>query len=257
VLAGLRLNKVYNGMTQKKHILSINVVLLAISIGLSWKLSRDWRASANRQLETSTSAAAETANFNLPPEPLPTGAGGLVVAENLFSKDRNNEVTLPAAAPAAPPPPLPVVVGTMRLGSSYEALMAENAQNASAAFKQVKTGATVGGYKIAEIRDDEVVVEFNGEKTTINVYLSASGVARNSGRSAGPETAAAPPTQPRVDSSTAPAASGNSQSVAASAPAPVQLPSPDPLLKITVEGNRRRYERTTMFGPQIWYEDIK
>lgn len=243
-------------MTQNKHILTMNVVLLAIAVTLSWKLLADWKTSAVRQTETA-GRPVDNLGFNVPSEPVLSAAGGQVVAANLFSKDRNSIVELPPAAPATPPPPLPVVIGTMKLGSSYEALMAESAQNASTAFKQVKVGGSIGGYKVAEIRDDEVIVEFNGEKTSINVYLSASGVARNAGRTVAAEAPPAAASAPRVETSSAPAPASNSQTVAAGTPAPVQLPSPDPMLKITIEGNRRRYERTTMFGPQIWYEDIK
>ena len=101
-----------------------------------------------------------------------------------------------------------------------------------------------------------MVVDLNGEKTTINVYLSSSNVLRNSARTT-PEPAPAAAIAPRVESSSAVSSSSPVQTAAAPAAGVTQLPSPDPLLKITIEGNRRRYERTTMFGPQVWYEDIK
>src|SRR5262245_3584737 len=129
-------------MTQRKHILGVNVVLLVAALGLGWKLVGDWRWNAVRQLDNLVDSRKGISGFVLPPERAPSGAGGQVVAANMFSRDRNNIVAAPAEE-STPPPPLPVVIGTMRLGSSYEALMAESAQNASTAFKQVRAGAVI------------------------------------------------------------------------------------------------------------------
>lgn len=232
----------------------VNLLLVAASVALGWKLALDWRSARDRQINSGLSANDNRPSYVPPASKAVAMAGGEVVSSNPFSPDRSSVIEQAAPVAAGPPPQLPVVVGTMRLGANYEALMAESAQTASTSFKQVKTGAVVGGYTVAEIRDDEVVVELNGERTTINVYLSSSGVARSTARTLVPTV----PSAPKVETSSTLSSSSPGQSVAASSAASsAQLPSPDPTLKITIEGNRRRYERTTMFGPQIWYEDIR
>jgi hypothetical protein len=243
-------------MTQSKQIIFVNLLLLGAVVGLAFKLAADWRSAAVHQLPVGTASTALGSSYTLPGATALV-AGSQVITRNPFSADRNSIVEVAKAVESGPPPVLPVVVGTMRLGGGYEALMAENAQTASSTFKQVKTGAVVGGYKVVEISDDEVVVELNGERTTINVYLSASGIARTSARTV--PAAESGPAAPRIESAGSQPATPSPQVSTAAAPvaAPVQLPSPDPMLKITIEGNRRRYERTTMFGPDVWYEDIK
>ncbi len=118
----------------------------------------------------------------------------------------------------------------------------------------MKNGEEMAGYKIVDIGDEKVVVEYRGEKTTINVYQSANSVPPL-------ETRSMPAATPVVESVSAPqpqeAAQPAQQTNANPAPAAASVPAADPGLKVTVEGNRRRFERTTPFGPQVWYENIQ
>jgi hypothetical protein len=240
-------------MNNKRNVVALNIALLGCAAWMAWTFYQGWTAGDGAAGTPAAAGDAPQDRYSLPPERLLTASGSQVIQRNPFSADRNILAEEAAAAPAGPPPQLPVVIGTMRLRDRYEALMAENAQNAGTSFKQVKVGDAFAGFTVAEIRDDEVVVELNGQKSIINVYLSSSSVVRNTGRTsveAAPAAAA-----PRVESASA--QPSVNAAAAASAAAGVQLPSPDPLLKITIEGNRKRYERTTMFGPQIWYEDLK
>jgi hypothetical protein len=243
-------------MNSKRKVAVLNAALLACAGWMGWSVYQGWQSSYAEAGVQQAGGSTLANRFTLPAERALTASGSQVIQRNPFSRDRNINVEEPAAAPAGPPPQLPVVIGTMRLRDHYEALMAENAQTASTSFKQVKVGDSYGGYKVVSVLDDEVVVDLNGEKTTINVYLSSSNVLRNSARTT-PEPAPAAAIAPRVESSSAVSSSSPVQTAAAPAAGVTQLPSPDPLLKITIEGNRRRYERTTMFGPQVWYEDIK
>ena len=246
-------------MTQRNQIIILNVALLAASMWLGLRLVDEWRKSLNPYSAGPIVSKPYVSAFTFPSTGSVSASGSQIIARNPFSPDRNS-IVAPSPVPASgPPPQLPIVIGTMKLGENYEALMAETVQSASTSSKQLKSGAVINGYKIVEIHDDEVIVELNGERSTINVYLSSSGVARSSARSgSGVESAGTQPAAPRIETSATQPMSGTSQ--AGSAPpssTAVHLPSPDPWLKITVEGNRRRYERTTMFGPDIWYEDIK
>lgn len=242
-------------MENKRKVMLLNAALLACAVWMGWAFYQG-RAAGSEALEAAAGDEAPRNRYALPADRAVTAAGSQVIARNPFSADRNIIVEEPVATvPAGPPPQLPVVIGTMRLRDHYEALVAESAANAGASFKQVKVGDVFAGYTIAEIRDDEIVVERSGQRSTINVYLSASSVVRNTARTVPAD--AAPPGAPAARVESAAAQPTVTTAAAAPAAAPVQLPSPDPWLKITVEGNRRRYERTTMFGPQIWYEDIK
>ena len=138
--------------------------------------------------------------------------------------------------------------------------MAEAAQAQSRRFRRVKTGEQFGPFTVVEIRDEAVVLELDGKKTTLNVYQSANSVARAEARSA-PATAANAPVvetagSPAGGAAAAPAAPAQ-ESSAVPPTVPTVAPGVDRYLKMTIEGNRRRYERQTPFGPQVWYEEIQ
>ena len=97
---------------------------LAIAAGLlAWRLAAEWQR-ANLRYSTLSRANTERPAAVLPNparrEPPPAQE---IVAKNLFSPDRNNEIA--QAVKSEPLPPVPVVFGTMKLGENYEALMAE------------------------------------------------------------------------------------------------------------------------------------
>jgi hypothetical protein len=133
--------------------------------------------------------------------------------------------------------------------------MAERGQSARPSFRRIKTGEQLAGYTVIEIGDEKVVVDYQGTKTTIDVYQSANSVPRGDTRS--PTTAQSgsgslpSPPQPQASSIAA------SSSTPAAAKTPVTPSSPEPGVRMTIEGNRRRMERSSPFGPQVWYEDIQ
>ncbi|MBI4464610.1 MAG: hypothetical protein HY647_07890 [Acidobacteria bacterium] len=238
---------------RQQFLLHVGLALAALLLG--WRLVAEWRRTnqsryatpAQLQLASATLRPAISSN----PTPLATGE---IVAKNLFSPDRNSDLAQPE--PLKPVPPPPVVFGTMNLGQHYEALMAEGAGGGSRAFRRVRTGEQIGDYRVIEIRDNQVEVEFQGQKTTLDVYQSAKSVPRQqtstpaaaapvveTAGSASPQPAASSPPPPTVSS---PTSSGSGAGTA-----------PDPHTRVTIEGNRRRVERQTPFGTQVWYEEIR
>jgi hypothetical protein len=183
----------------------------------------------------------------VPQRPVPPIAE--IVAKNLFTPDRNNQT---AQAANVPPPPPPIVFGTMNLGGSYEALMAERGQPSRPGFRRVKKGEQIGGYSVVAISDEKVEVEYQGQKTTIDVYQSANSVPRTEARSA----PAPPPAETGGSLAPPPPSQAAPASTPANASGSAATGAPAPAVRITIEGNRRRMERMTMFGPQVWYEDI-
>jgi hypothetical protein len=246
---------------RSRQIWMLNAVLALCALAVGWRLAAEWKRGNERYARLAESSG-ERGAVAVPPDAARRrrGVNQQIVAKNLFSPDRSNEMERPERAESAGP--LPVVFGTMMLGNEYEALMAEAGQAESGRFRRVKTGEQLGGYTVVEIQDEAVIVEHEGQKTTVNVYQSANSVRRNEGRAA-PAGGNAPAPVVETVGQAAPAAgtsapAGAAQQSSASAPVvPSAPPGTDPFLTITVEGNRRRYERQTPFGPQVWYEEIQ
>lgn len=233
----------------RRQLLLVNVVLSIAAALLIFRLAGEWSTANLRYaaLEQQT----EDAPAYLPPvsQSRPVTAIRVIVEKNLFSADRNN-ILIQAEETVQPTSfQVPVVFGTIHLGDSYEALMAERSQAATGKFRRVKTGQRFGAYTVVEIQDEKVVIERQGQRTTLDVYQSANSIARQKARSAQP----AAPVVETAGSGTRPAPS---RQRAASRATAVQQSS-DPRVQVTIEGNRRRFERQTMFGPQVWYENIE
>jgi hypothetical protein len=144
----------------------VNLVLLAAVAGLAMKLRGDWLRANTRYGRLAPAAAATPApQAGMAATPSVTGAE-LIVANNLFSPDRNNTVVLVAESKPAPPDPL--LIGAMDLGSSRLALMTEGGERPGP-VKQVKEGEIIGGYKLVKIDSDFVTVEYEGQKKRIDV----------------------------------------------------------------------------------------
>ncbi len=237
--------------------------LCAVTALLAWRLVSDWRF-ANRRYSGGIHSAALSAPYtpsSAPQRPAPPVAE--IVAKNLFSPDRNNQVT--ETGSSEPPPPLPIVYGTVNLGGSFEALMAEHGTSARPSFRRIKKGEQLAGYTVVEISDEKVVVDFYGRKTTIDVYQSANSVPRGDARSVTSSASYLSPAengggilppQPPAQSSSIPASSSSPAASKASS-VPYTPPPSDSGIRVTIEGNRRRMERNTPFGVQTWYEDIQ
>jgi hypothetical protein len=235
----------------------VNAALAAGALLLAGRLVSEWdRGNARYDLLERQSAAGAGVGVVIAPEQPPAPVVE-IVAKNLFTPDRSSALQQVAViSPSAPPP---VVIGTMQLAGEYEALMAEGGASSTPRFRRVKVGQQVGPHTVVEIRDEAVVVEYQGIQTVVNVYQSAKSVLRaaSSAAPAAPRASAAPV----VDTVAAPggATSGTATSPG-TAPGGAANTSGERRIgdvTVTIEGNRRRYERWSMFGPQVWYEDIK
>ncbi|MBI1956006.1 MAG: hypothetical protein HYS38_06390 [Acidobacteria bacterium] len=224
-------------------------VLAVAAIWLAWRLVAEWgRANLRYAALAQANAQASAALLpSLPRSPLPPIQE--IVAQNLFSPDRNNNL---AQEKQAAPSPVPVVFGTMKLGEAYEVLLAEGGSSAGRGFRRVKQGEEFNGYTVVEIRDEKVVLEFAGQKTTVDVYQSANSVPR--------AQAPATPVAPVVEKTTAQPPASPPQAASPTAPAPaeaVSQPTANPAIRVVIEGNHRRYIRQTPFGPIEWEEEIQ
>jgi len=233
----------------RRQLLLVNIVLSIAAALLIFRLAGGWRSANLRYaaLERQT----EDAPAYLPPisGSRPATDTRMIVENNLFSADRNSMLIQEEETAQPASLQVPVVFGTIHLGETYEALMAERSEAATGKFQRVKTGQRLGAYTVVEIQDEKVVIELQGHRTTLDVYQSANSVAR-------PKPRSAQPAAPVVETAPAPSRQQSTAQRPASR-ATTARQSPDPGVRITIEGNRRRFERQTPFGAQVWYEDIE
>ena len=240
---------------QRRQTWLLNAVLAGFTILMGVRIAADWQKANERYGELARKTAVASTVPLVPATEVVSSTGRELIAKNLFTPDRNNDRPQETKAKAAVQ--LPIIIGTMRLGTAYEALMTE-AGPGPQRFRRVKQGEQVGPYVVAEIRDEAVVVEYEGQKTVVNVYQSAKSVIRAAGNTG--TTTGSAPASPVVESvASSPAAeSGTKPSGTSAQPneggtTAVGMPG----VRVRIEGNRKRFERDTMFGPQVWYEDIK
>jgi len=249
----------------RRQMLILNVILLLTALGLGYKLSADWKRTAQRQ-EALTAGAVSTAPSasGLPATTQAPSGLEAIVANNLFFSDRNNQI--PQAVEKKPAPPQPILIGTMNLGRTKLALLVE-ANQPSAMPRQVKEGETFGGYHLVEIGDNQVVLEWEGTKKTVDVSMTAVQVAAPAYT---PAASSAPPV-----SSTATAAvtitpgtppPPDTAKIIAGKQGPGEqfLPGStsrvayagDPLPPGTIINGYMKVERTSPFGKEMWWQKV-
>jgi hypothetical protein len=237
----------------RKPIVLLNLLLLAAVLGMAAGIRAAWQRNHMRYVVfAAASRPAGGSGFGAGAQAPPTLLDySELVNRNLFSSDRNN-VQPVVKKEKKQAPPVPLVIGTMNLGGGMVALMADPRQAASGSFKRVKTGEEIGVYKVIEIAEHKVVVEFDGEKTTLDVYESAASVA---GNVAAGYSAPAPASQ--VQTAVAAAAAGSGETAA-----PVTQAggspgaAPTAAEGVTIEGNYRVTRRMTPFGMATYRELI-
>lgn len=252
----------------RRQMLIINLVLLVAAVGMGAKLRADWKRANQRYAVLAESAKpASPASAALPAGAAPAADLPGIAAHNLFAPDRTNELPK-TAVERKPPPPEPIVIGTLNLGSGKIALLTEAAAPAGSTPRQVKEGEFFGGYKLVSIGDNQVTLEYEGQQKKVDVYTSARQVA------APPAVAAvAAPAAPRVVTMGSPVqqpapqpanVTGTGSSPTAVGPTGVIIPGTtsmyghkDNLPAGAVIGDRRKVVRTTPFGNEEWWELIK
>ena len=241
----------------RRPIVLLDLILLLAIVGLTAGIRAAWqRNHARYAVPAASSRAVTMAGLGAGTQPpLALLDYGELVNRNLFSPDRNN-VQPVVKKEKRQGPPLPVVIGTMNLGSGMVALMVDPKQAGGGSFKRVKTGDEVGGYEVIQIAAHKVVVEFDGEQTTLDVYESAA----SAGAGGAGYSAPAPGSQVQ----TAVAATGTTMAGAAGAPGEggviqsggILLAAPSAPEGVTIEGNYRVTRRMTPLGMMTFREPI-
>lgn len=159
-------------MVAKPKLIALNAGL-AVGVALViWQGSVSWReAQAQRRATVNVPVKKVTPPRMTPakkPDAVQAAKYGDVAAKNLFSKDRNPTVIVEPPPVEKPKimPPLPVVYGVLGLPSGVRAIMAERAGTQS---KPVRTGDTVGEFKILALDLRKVKFEWEGREVDRNL----------------------------------------------------------------------------------------
>jgi len=250
----------------RKQMLILNVILLLTALGLGYKLRADWKRTSQRQ-EGLAAGAASTAPSAAGLPAAPQAATGLdaIVANNLFFSDRNNES--PKAMEKKPAPPQPLLVGTMNLGPTKKLALMVEASQPAAMPRQVKEGETFAGYVLVEIGNNQVVLEWEGTKKTVDVSMAPVQMA---GPAYTPAASSAPPvsstasspvtitpgTPPPPDSAKIiPGKQGPGEEFLPGSTSRVAYAG-DPLPPGTMINGYMKVERTSPFGKEMWWQKV-
>ena len=153
-------------MTARPKLIALNAGLAVALVLIVWQGRVRWdeaqavrRATVNVPLKRIVPRPPAPAPK---PEPVQAAKYADVAAKNLFSKDRNPTVTVEAPKVEAPKPmpPLPVVYGVIGLPSGMKAMMAEKS---GAESKSVRSGDTIGEFKVLALDLNQVTFEWNGK----------------------------------------------------------------------------------------------
>lgn len=179
-------------LSSRREQLIVLLGLVAVNAALGAYLFRQWRdyqartrwmyagVAATEGLTPSSTAARKVEEQNFSD----------IVTRNLFRPDRSNVTPTENVKP----PELPLLYGTMNLGSGSFALMAPG-DPVSAPSKRVVPGDEIGGYKLVSIAGSQVVVQWGEKKVNIDVSESARRVPRvveKTQAAAAPQSAVAP-----------------------------------------------------------------
>lgn len=251
-------------LTGRREQIAALVGLLALNLGLGWALHGYWRDYRGQiqWIYSPISPRSATASNAPPLASVSAQNFAEIVNRTIFSPERTN------ASPTenAKVPELPILYGTMNLGSGVFALMAPGDQPAGVS-RQVFQGQEIGGYKLVSIGDSQVEVVWGDKKFTVNVWESTRRVPRiveKAGPAVRPAETPAPVTQPQPVTTVGPSpTSAFSNEMAeekkkftpagynAPAGAPVDAPAG------TVFAGKRKVVNRTPFGDQVFWVDVQ
>jgi hypothetical protein len=151
----------------RPKLIALNLLLAAGVCGMVWQARVRWQiAKAERRANLGVRIAAVKTPPVIPvpkPDAPPAVKYADVANKNLFAADRNPTVIIdpPKVEAPKPMPPLPVVYGTMGLPSGTKAIMAQKPGEPS---KSVRTGDTIGEFKVLALNSEKITFEWNDKQ---------------------------------------------------------------------------------------------
>jgi hypothetical protein len=236
----------------KRKLVLLNLVLAALAAAAAWQLRVRWlEDKAQQQLVLRRPAR----KADTPPAaalraipPVSASSYGEVAQRTLFSEDRNPDVTV-EVAPPKPMPALPAAYGVMDFGSGPTVFMSEKPGGASRGYAP---GEKVGEFTLVSVGEDEVVLEWNGQKMTkkMQELKPTAGEKREaaSGEAVRPAVPVAQASNPSTEQGPGPQASeGGIRSCAPGDTSPAG----------TVRDGYRKVTNRTPFGSTCHWEAVK
>ncbi len=236
--------------------------LIALNGVLGWRLVGFWKDYRHRtQWIYARPAPTPATSSMVSRESSSAGQDfAAIITRNLFRPERSSQTP----GEEAKRPELPILYGTMNVGTGWFALMAPGDQ-LSGLSKRVLPGEEIGGYKLVSIAGSQVVVDWLGKRFPIDASESARRVARSTERTStaqAPVSSASPASgrAPQVNTIAPTAVSPQSGSddkrkfTASGYNAPPGAPLDAPAG--TVIGGKRKVVMPTPFGNQVWWEDV-
>lgn len=184
----------------RPKLIALNGLLLCALAVVAWQARLRWEEAQTLRRTTVNVPVKVLPPPPIAPAPKPDAAVATkyadVAEKNLFSKDRNATVIVdpPKVEIPKPMPPLPVVYGVMGLPSGTKAIMSEKA---GAPSTTIRSGDSLGEFKIAALDTQNVTFEWNGKQITrkIDDLIDRSSSQTATGQ---PAAAAAAPSGPAV-----------------------------------------------------------
>ena len=242
-------------LSRKRELVLVVGGLVALNVLLGWLLAGCWKEYRNSTRWLSQGAGPQRATASLAGASQAGSPSSFVdiVDRNVFSPLRGS---VPAQAQEeAKAPRLPVLFGTMDLGSGRFALMSPGDQS-PAISKRVLPGEEIGGYKLVLIGTSNVVVEWQNKRTTLEITAPAP-LLRGPGvleRTANLRTGggATPPSAPGAAPVVVPQTGPGTSAIARSGQPPAE---PDVPVG-TVVGGKKKVLVSSPFGPLVQWQDV-
>lgn len=181
--------------------IALNGLLLCALAVVAWQARMRWEEAQTLRRTTVNIPVKPVAPPPLAAAPKPDAAVATryadVAEKNLFSKDRSATVIIdpPKVEIPKPMPPLPVVYGVMGLPSGTKAIMSEKA---GAPSTTIRSGDSIGEFKIAALDTQNVTFEWNGKQLTRKLDDLIDRSSSQTAATGGPAAAAAAPSGPAV-----------------------------------------------------------
>lgn len=255
-------------LSRRREQIVLLLGLIVLNTLLAWDARRLWQDYQQRTRWIYAPGVPKVASARaLRSQMMPAQSFSEVIDRNMFTPERTSR----APKDEAKAPELPLLYGTMNLGSGWFALMAGGDQAVSGMSKRVIVGEEIGGYKLATISGSRVVLEWNGKTFSVDTADSVRRAARSVASTVRTETpssaaatraSASASSAPRVTMVGTPASaptpfspsSDRQKAIAAGNNAPPGAPTDAP--PGTVIGGKRKVVNPTPFGDQVFWVDV-
>ena len=249
----------------KGKLIWLNVVLAALLIAAVLRVRTEWMEGKQREVavreHAHKPAPPPAVSVSPPPGGVTAASYGDIAQKMLFARDRNPDVVVevPAAPPAKPMPPLPILRGVMGLPDGMVALMSPDAKSRTSG---IRVGEKVGEFKVSALSGDEISMTWEDKTVTKSVSEMIRNVPEppTAGAGAAPVAAPSAPATPEGANAAPPSGgqSGKPFTEVAGSSAGIKNCAPgDSAPAGTIADGYRKVVTSTPFGSACRWEPVK